>query len=77
MTRKPKDPAATPKPRGGYRHGVPGGGGQDRIAIDCTIDLKQRWLAAAVRAGFPPRRSLAPFIIAAVEAYIKAEKLEP
>jgi len=66
-----------PKPRGGYRHGVPGGGGQDRIAIDCTIDLKERWRAASIRAGFHETRGLVPFIVAAVEAYIKAEKLEP
>jgi len=76
MARKAKDPAAPPKPRGGYRHGVPGGGGQDRIAIDCTIDLKERWRDLSIKAGFHPTRGLVPFIIEMVEAGIKARKLE-
>jgi hypothetical protein len=62
--------------KGGYRHGVPGGGAQTRIAIDCTLDVKERWQSAAVRDGFPPTRSLSTFVIRAVEAYIKAQKLE-
>jgi hypothetical protein len=75
MPRKPKDPAATPAQRGGYRHGVPGGA-PETIQLRPTVDAKDRWRKASVRAGFHPTRGLGPFIVEAVEAYIKARKLE-
>lgn len=62
--------------RGGYRHGVPGGGAQTWIQVPATVDLKERWRAASIKAGFHETRGLAPFIVEAVEEYINARKLE-
>jgi len=69
MARKAKDR------RGGYRHGVPGKA-PTTINMVSTIDRKDRWRAAAARAGFTGDRALTPFIVEAVESYIKARKLE-
>ena len=62
--------------KGGYRHGVPGGGAQTHVQIPMTIDVKERWRAASIKAGHHETRGLAPFVIEAVEAYIKAKKLD-
>lgn len=75
MTRKTRS-GEPDKRHGGYRHGVPGGGAQARIAIDCTIDLKERWREASIRAGYHKTRGLVPFIIELVEAGIKARGLD-
>ena len=74
MTRATKS-GEPDKRTGGYRHGVPGGGAQTHVQIPCTIDLKERWRAASIRAGHHETRGLSPFIVEAVEAYIKARKL--
>lgn len=63
--------------RGGYRHGVPGGdAAKVRVEARLTPDVKDRWEAAAARAGYGPREMTA-FLIEAVEALIVARKLEP
>lgn len=65
----------TDQRHGGYRHGVPGKA-PTTINMVSTIDRKERWKAAAARAGFSGDRGLTPFIVECVEAYIKAHKLE-
>jgi hypothetical protein len=63
------------KGQGGYRHGIPGGA-PETIQLRPSVDTKERWRAASVKAGFHPTRGLGPFIAEAVEAYIKAKRLE-
>lgn len=60
---------------GGYRHGIPGGA-PETIQLRPSIDTKERWRKASIRAGFHETRGLGPFIVEAVEAYIKAHGLE-
>jgi hypothetical protein len=74
MPRKTKA-GETDQRHGGYRHGVPGGA-KATIQLKCTPDLPERWRRAAVKAGFHTTRGLSPFVVEAVEAYIKARKLE-
>ena len=75
MTRKTKS-GEPDKRHGGYRHGVPGGdAAKVRVEARMEPDRRDRWVAAAARAGFGSREMTA-FLIECVEAYIVAKKLE-
>jgi len=70
MPRKPKDGR-----HGGYRHGVPGGK-VARVEARLEIDRKERWQAAAVRAGYTGPRDFAAWLVEMVEAGIRTTSKE-
>lgn len=74
MTRKTKS-GAPDKRHGGYRHGIPGSAPAP-VQVRLSIDTRDRWRSASIKAGFHETRGMSPFIVEAVEAYIKARKLE-